>query len=53
MIDLTEAYYLVAADLKRNADELAHIAEKLAIIADRSSEARMREKQPVSEEVGQ
>lgn len=45
-MDLTDAYYMVAADLKERADSMLRQAEALAQVADRMCEQRMREKQP-------
>lgn len=43
-MDLIDAYYMVAADLKERGDSLLWQAESLAQVADRMCEQRIRDK---------
>lgn len=47
-MDIADAYYRVAADLKERGEFMLRQAETLAQMADRICEQRMREGKPVS-----
>lgn len=49
-MDLIEAYYAVAEDLKRAGVDMIRTSDWLALVADRKSEQRMQEQQPSKSE---